>query len=569
MIDTIPTKAVLVSHLNGDADLLEPWFNYYQNLGVTRFHLVVHGAAEENAQLFQIRDRFPITFEESYQGSFDSGEKKKHLNALLSRMSGEWVMLVDSDEFVELPYGDIPNTIQMLRLEGANTLFAPMMQRLNADGSLMDLGSGEDPSRAFPFCSPDLYLRMGVSASIFKYPLFFCTDKTALVDGGNHNSPNGNQTILSALQGVTHHFKFRRCVLQRLDARIHSTHPWRHESVLFQRYLENHSNRLPTAGSFSYSRAAMFRKGFLRKFSPSKIAALTARLHWKQRRFVKSFFAASCAVIMRPSLVGRVVKPVMRQSADKIRREYSRVGGRGLVIIGMANLLRKPLTMTVRTPSLAYPVHLRARTTDLRTFEDVVLRGQYQYDCQRDPKVVIDVGANIGLASAYLATRFPDARIFAIEPEAENFRLLQKNVRPYKNVQPIRAALWSSDTRVELIDTGEGSWAFQVKESPNGAVPAITISTVLKEYSISSADVVKIDIEGAEREVFSGKPDWISKVGLLMIELHDRFKPGCSEVVRAAMGDRSSWTRGEVHFFDSTTPATDRPKNLSPEFNRV
>jgi FkbM family methyltransferase len=116
-------------------------------------------------------------------------------------------------------------------------------------------------------------------------------------------------------------------------------------------------------------------------------------------------------------------------------------------------------------------------------------------------------------------------------------------------VQPIRAALWSNDTRVELIDPGEGSWAFQVKESSTGAVPAITLSTVLAEYAISYADVVKIDIEGAEREVFKGTPDWIRKVGVLMIELHDRFKPGCSEEVRAAMSGRSSWTRGEVHFF--------------------
>lgn len=569
MTDTTSASAVVVSHINGDADLLEPWFEYYLKLGVSRFHLIVHGAPEENAQLFAIKERYPVTIEETYQGCFDSGEKKEHLNALLARMSGQWVMLVDSDEFVELPYDDIPETIRMLQLEGANTLFAPMMQRLNFDGSLVDLSIGDDPFSVFPVCSPDLYLRMGVSASIFKYPLFYCAKTTALADGGNHNSPNQNMTVLSALQGVTHHFKFRRYVLQRLDARIHSTHPWRHESVLFQRYLDAHSNRLPTIGTFPYSRKALFRKGFLRKFTASKLAAVTARNHWKQRRFVKSFFAAACAVSMRPALVGRVINPVIQQSLDKTKWEYGRFGARGLAAIGAANLLRRPLLMTVRTSSLAYPVHLRARTTDLRTFEDVVVRGQYQYDCPRDPKVIVDVGANIGLASAYLATRFPDARIFAIEPEAENFRLLQKNVRPYKNVQPIQAALWSTDTLVELVDTGEGSWAFQVKESPDGAVPAITLSTVLKDYSISSADIVKIDIEGAEREVFKGKPDWISKVGLLMIELHDRFKPGCSEVVRAAMGGRTSWTRGEVHFFDSATPAADPSTDRSTECNPV
>jgi FkbM family methyltransferase len=236
---------------------------------------------------------------------------------------------------------------------------------------------------------------------------------------------------------------------------------------------------------------------------------------------------------------------------DKINSGYVRFGVRGIFTMGLAKLLRKPLLMTVRTRSLAHPVHLRARTLDLMTYEEVIVNDQYQCDLQQNPKVIVDAGANIGLTSAYFATRYPDARIFAIEPEAENFRLLRKNLRPYKNVQPIRGALWSNDTRVKLRDTGADSWAFQVEESSTGGIPAMTLSTLFTKHAISHADVVKIDIEGAEREVFEGTPDWIEKVGLLMIELHDRFKPGCSEVVCAAMGNRSSWTRGEIRFFEA------------------
>ena len=69
------------------------------------------------------------------------------------------------------------------------------------------------------------------------------------------------------MQGVTHHFKFRRSVSLRLDKRIHSVHPWRHESVGFQGYLENHANRLPLAGTFAYSRRELFRRELLRKFT--------------------------------------------------------------------------------------------------------------------------------------------------------------------------------------------------------------------------------------------------------------------------------------------------------------
>lgn len=236
---------------------------------------------------------------------------------------------------------------------------------------------------------------------------------------------------------------------------------------------------------------------------------------------------------------------------DKIKSGYVRFGVRGILTMGLAKLLRKPLLMTVRTASLAHPVQLRARTLDLLAYQEVIVNDQYQCVLQQNPKVIVDAGANIGLTSAYFATRYPNARIFAIEPEAENFRLLRKNLRPYKNVQPIRGALWSNDTRVELRETGTDTWAFQVQESPTGGIPAITLSTLFANHAISHADVVKIDIEGAEREVFEGTPDWIRKVGLLMIELHDRFKPGCSEAVCAAMGDRSSWTRGEIRFFEA------------------
>src|SRR5277367_5172859 len=107
-------KVGLVSHVNGDGDLLEAWFKYYQGLGISSFHLIVHGPAEENERLYAIKDKYPIVIEDAYQGTFDSNEKKVRLNSLLARMRGRWIVLADSDEFVELPYDSIGATIRML-----------------------------------------------------------------------------------------------------------------------------------------------------------------------------------------------------------------------------------------------------------------------------------------------------------------------------------------------------------------------------------------------------------------------------------------------------------------------
>lgn len=258
-------RVVLLSHVNGDGDLLEAWFKYYQLLGVSSFHLIVHGPREDNRQLYALKDSYPITIEDVYEKAFDSDEKRKRLNSLLAKMRGRWVLLVDSDEFVELPYRTIDTTIRVLQFMGKNALFAPMLQRLTIDGSLDTPTVVENPFKTFPLCSIGLYKSMGVEADIRKYPLFYCTDRTALQDGGNHNRPINN--FEASLRGVTHHFKFRQSICQRLHGRIHSSHPWRHESVQFENFLISNGHRLPTEDAFAYSRAELCRRGLLRKLT--------------------------------------------------------------------------------------------------------------------------------------------------------------------------------------------------------------------------------------------------------------------------------------------------------------
>jgi glycosyltransferase involved in cell wall biosynthesis len=260
----------LISHVNADGDLIEAWLKYYLRLGVDRFHLVVHGAPGENERLLAIKDSYPITIEDTYGGPFDYDEKKHRLDAVLARSTDQWIVLVDSDEFVEFPYQDIPETIQKLEFAQANVMAAPMLQRLTADGSLETPPEIEDPFRMFPLGSVELYRKMGVKADIFKFPLFFCTTGTQLATEGNHHPPRGSEPRGATLHGVTHHFKFRRVVAQRLDKRINSEHPWRHESVQFREYLDSHSNRLPLEGAFVYSREELFHRRLLKRLPLSK-----------------------------------------------------------------------------------------------------------------------------------------------------------------------------------------------------------------------------------------------------------------------------------------------------------
>lgn len=269
----------LVSHINGDGDLLQAWLDYYLQLGVSRFHLIVHGAKADNERLFALKASYPIVIEDAYEGEFLAQEKHRRLCSLLARMRGQWIVLVDSDEFVEFPYAQLSATIGILRLLGANALSAPMVQRVSRDGSLDSPPILTDPFGVFPLCSVDLYQRMGVQASISKYPLFWCGDLTAVSDAGNHYPPNGERTILYRfLQGVTHHFKWRRTARERLARRGTGSHTFSHESVGFQAYLGKHDGRVPVDGAFPYARGELVRRCLLRTMSPTSIAYQVLRL---------------------------------------------------------------------------------------------------------------------------------------------------------------------------------------------------------------------------------------------------------------------------------------------------
>jgi len=262
----------LLCHINNDEDLVEAWLGYYIGLGVSSFHLIVHGPAIDNAKLFQLTKSCPVFLEDAYDGEFTSEEKRRRIESVLANWKGQWALLVDSDEFVELPYRRLSTTIRVLELFGANALFAPMIQRLTLDGCLETPDIIRDPFRHFPLCSVDLYPQMGSEASIPKYPLFLFCDSTFIFDGGNHHPPNGSSTVLSPLQGVTHHFKWRRPVLKKMARRIDSPHTWRHESTSYLAYLRSHELRLPTTDSFFYSRVELFRRGLLKRATMSDVS---------------------------------------------------------------------------------------------------------------------------------------------------------------------------------------------------------------------------------------------------------------------------------------------------------
>ncbi|MDP1974289.1 MAG: FkbM family methyltransferase, partial [Sediminibacterium sp.] len=107
------------------------------------------------------------------------------------------------------------------------------------------------------------------------------------------------------------------------------------------------------------------------------------------------------------------------------------------------------------------------------------------------------------------------------------------------NVKPLLKGLWNKDVHLTIIDSGAIENSFMVQETvpdhPN-SISAISIATIMQEQEWEHIDLLKIDIEGAEKEVFESNYEyWLPLTKSIVIELHDQMKKGCSKSVFAAI----------------------------------
>lgn len=222
---------------------------------------------------------------------------------------------------------------------------------------------------------------------------------------------------------------------------------------------------------------------------------------------------------------------------DSVKSYCSWFGVGGLASVIMAKFTSSNLLIRVKRPEISFPFYLRCRTSDIQIFKQIFIRQEYDFKVEKCPEVIVDAGANIGLGSIYFANRYPESRIVAIEPEMSNYEMLKRNVIPYSNITPVNAALWDKNEEVNVVDPGFGKWAFMTQgencqEESLGVmchkVCGTTIGKIMEDNELKKIDILKIDIEGAEREVFRDTSSWIGRVDAMIIELHEGRKAGCN-----------------------------------------
>lgn len=162
-----------------------------------------------------------------------------------------------------------------------------------------------------------------------------------------------------------------------------------------------------------------------------------------------------------------------------------------------------PWEAVLRTPLGPVAVHLSDRH-DLLTVCEIFCRRDYG---SGSPRLVVDIGANVGFATLYFLTRRSDSFVVCCEPDLENVTVLERNLAEFADrYELIRAAVVVDD--VPTVRFRPAGRYGRVDESGDVEVPAVAITALLDSVTAARGriDLLKIDTEGSEQTLVEALP---------------------------------------------------------------
>ena len=157
--------------------------------------------------------------------------------------------------------------------------------------------------------------------------------------------------------------------------------------------------------------------------------------------------------------------------------------------------------------------------------DEIFVRENYRFQCETDSPCIIDCGANIGLSVIYFKSQYPNATIYAFEPDPVAFRALVANIESngFKDVFAYEEAVWKEDGQLSFQT--DGSWGGHIAID-NGSLGSDSVKTrKLSGLLDKHIDFLKIDIEGAESDVIMDAKKLISSnVDKIFFEWHSLTK---------------------------------------------
>lgn len=157
------------------------------------------------------------------------------------------------------------------------------------------------------------------------------------------------------------------------------------------------------------------------------------------------------------------------------------------------------------------------RAPDIQKFYEAVVASG------RKP-LIIDCGANSGMATRYYKETYPAAHVVAVEPVATNLELAKEN-NSASGIDYYLAGIGCEEGRAAIQNPDADNWGYRTELDDEGPIEIISVNKLLSRYAALVPFIIKIDIEGFENNLFSRNTEWLDKFPLLVMETHDWMLP--------------------------------------------
>jgi FkbM family methyltransferase len=164
----------------------------------------------------------------------------------------------------------------------------------------------------------------------------------------------------------------------------------------------------------------------------------------------------------------------------------------------------------------------------------------------KNDSVFIDIGSNTGVYSLLVASKSSDIKVHAFDPIKLNTSLLSSSIdiNSFSNITVNETCVGDYDGTVEFSISSDSAYSSildsgRKSELKKVNLPIVKLDTYAREMGLSKIDIVKIDVEGAEKLVILGASYILSnsllRPKLMMVELLDvnlkAFKTSVKEIV--------------------------------------
>ena len=209
-----------------------------------------------------------------------------------------------------------------------------------------------------------------------------------------------------------------------------------------------------------------------------------------------------------------------------------------LVKLSLKQKFYKPGTSPVSERFFDYTVKGLDYASLSFLYKELFCSDDYFFKATSQAPVIIDCGANIGMATLYFKYLYPDAKIVAFEPNPQIYKLLKSNIETnhISNTELHNIALYNEEKELSFFTGDEsGNLRGSILEDRGRKNEIVVKAKKLSDYlrTTGKVDLIKIDVEGAELNIIQDLFDssMLQKADQYVIEYHHNIneeKPGLS-----------------------------------------